>query len=226
MFDPSRRRMLHALIVSLLVHAVILIGVVTVLPVRVEVQSSTISAVLGADRGRQSATQEAVSPAAAPVVRPDDVARWNRPKSAVGAVFQQPSREASSEAPAESAVPPVLAPASAASAMQRLPVDGASADDLRQYRLALAIAARRFRQYPALARERGWEGTVALALSIRSHFSEPEIILVRSSGHAVLDRQAQEMMVRAARTTELPEGLKGQDLQIVLPVQFSLDGDQ
>jgi len=104
--------------------------------------------------------------------------------------------------------------------------EGASADDLRQYRLSLAISARRFKRYPVLARERGWEGTAEVALNVNALLPVPEVVLVRSSGQGVLDQQALEMMTQAARVTSLPPSLKGRDFRVLLPVKFSLEGDQ
>jgi protein TonB len=104
--------------------------------------------------------------------------------------------------------------------------EGVSADDLRQYRLSLATVARRFKRYPALARERGWEGTVDVALNFSSRLPVPETVLVRSSGRSLLDEQALEMIAQAARVTSLPEGMKGHDFRVLIPVKFSLEGDQ
>lgn len=103
---------------------------------------------------------------------------------------------------------------------------GVSADDLRRYRVALASAARRFKRYPALARERGWEGTVEVAIRFASALPAPDVVVVRSSGHDLLDDQAVQMMAQAARATTLPEGLRERDLEIPLPVKFSLDEAQ
>ena len=103
---------------------------------------------------------------------------------------------------------------------------GVSGDDLRQYRLSLASAARRFKRYPALASQRGWEGTAEVALNVSALSPLPEVVLVHSSGRSVLDEQALEMLGQAARITALPEGLKARDFRIVLPVQFSLENDQ
>ena len=103
---------------------------------------------------------------------------------------------------------------------------GVSGDDLRQYRLSLASAARRFKRYPVLASQRGWEGTAEVALNVSAAAPMPEAVLLRSSGHAVLDEQALAMLSQAARVTALPEGLRARDFRIVLPVQFSLENDQ
>lgn len=114
---------------------------------------------------------------------------------------------------AGSTQPGVSAPAS----------QGLSADDLRQYRMSLAIAARRFKRYPALARERGWEGTSQVAINLIAALPTPQIALLDSSGRKALDEQAVEMITQAARVTELPEVLKGRDFRVVLPVKFSLE---
>lgn len=234
MFDSARHRLLHALTLSLLIHAVLLLGVLSVLPLRLDVPAATINAVLHAD-----ASPAPVS-AAAPSVKPAPA------RTRAADTPQANGRRLSVESPSLMATPPLAmkpAPTEAAvasspvvdsrpvspgaqSSAQSLPHEAVSADDLRQYRVSLAIAARRFKRYPALARERGWEGTAEVALAISAHLPEPQAVLLRSSGHAVLDQQAQEMMVQAARATALPERLKGRDLRIVLPVKFSLEADQ
>lgn len=104
--------------------------------------------------------------------------------------------------------------------------EGVGADDLRQYRVALAIAARRFKRYPPLARERGWEGRVEVAVSVSAWQRGPQSSLVHSSGHAALDEQALSMIEKAAATTMLPESLKGRDFRVLLPIEFTLEDDQ
>ena len=134
--------------------------------------------------------------------------------------------DAASEAPAPVAQSTPVSMSAGGSAGQVSATEvnaGVSADDLRQYRVSLASAARRFRRYPALARERGLEGTVEVAVRFTSALPAPDVVVVRSSGHDLLDEQAQRMMAQAARTTTLPEGLRGRDLEIPLPIKFSLD---
>jgi protein TonB len=104
--------------------------------------------------------------------------------------------------------------------------EGVSPDDLRQYRVALAIAARRFKRYPPLARERGWEGRVEVAVSVSAWQRGPQSSLVHSSGHAALDEQALSMIEQASATTMLPESLKGRDFRVLLPIEFTLDDDR
>lgn len=102
------------------------------------------------------------------------------------------------------------------------PRDGVSPDALREYRMGLAIEARRFKRYPPLARERGWEGTVEAAVS-GGGLAPPRVSLERSSGYPVLDEQTLDMVRRAASNTPVPEALRGREFRIVLPVRFSLD---
>ena len=100
------------------------------------------------------------------------------------------------------------------------------ADDLRHYRVSLASAARRFKRYPPLARERGWEGTSEVAVVLRAGVPHPDVRLMRSSGRELLDAQAMDMVAQAVRVAEMPSGLRGRDLRIELPVRFSLEDER
>lgn len=93
---------------------------------------------------------------------------------------------------------------------------------LRQYRIALAQAAREFRRYPALARERGWEGVVRVRLQWPRGGGECVVEVLKGSGHSLLDEQAVLMLEQAARRSPLPESLRGQSFELILPVEFSL----
>ena len=103
--------------------------------------------------------------------------------------------------------------------------EGPSANELRQYILSLGAAARRFKRYPPLARERGWEGTVELAVGLRRALPAPEITLLRSSGRKLLDEQALLTLEQAANSVALPESLRGRDLRLPLTIQFSLEDE-
>jgi len=101
------------------------------------------------------------------------------------------------------------------------PRESVSGDALRQFRLALALEARRFKRYPRLARERGWEGTVEVVVVLGAAGGSAS--LQRSSGYAQLDEQGVEMLNRALAATPVPEALRGREWRLVLPVQFSLE---
>ena len=106
------------------------------------------------------------------------------------------------------------------------PLGGAHPEDVRHYRVALASAAKRFKRYPPLARERGWEGTAEMAVLLYAAHRRPEVRLIRSSGRDLLDAQAMEMLGQALRVAEVPVGLRGRDLRIELPVRFSLEDER
>ncbi len=244
MFDLSRQPLLHALMLSLLAHAIVLLGVVSVLPVKLDVPAATIKVVFSAGATQVAVTSGLKNEASAELSPLPAVPRTSAPQLVVeqpsAARFVSPASPVRSTAPVE----PVVAPPATADVPRvqvntqvntqpnaqdsgpALARDGVNADDLRQYRISLASAARRFKRYPALARERGWEGTAEVELTVSARLPEPDVTLLRTSGHPALDRQAQEMMAQAARAAVLPERLKGRDFRIVLPVQFSLEGDQ
>ena len=239
--------LVQALAVSVLLHAVLLSSVVNWYPLRLEGAATTINAVIS-DR-RVAAPVPGASPASSPgeVAKPDVPRVVAAPTAAITEMQPRvPLRETSPPAPPGAAGHFPVAPGNGAAA---LPASGAAApasslpnavsgaapvggrpgvsgDDLRLYRLSLASAARSFKAYPALARQRGWEGTVEVALKISAPSPVPEVTLVSTSGHGVLDEQAVDMLTQAARVTALPEGLKARDFRLVLPVQFSLENDQ
>jgi protein TonB len=102
-------------------------------------------------------------------------------------------------------------------------VESISQDGLREYRLNLSREARRYKRYPALARQRGLEGVVVIVVSTSAGFSVPQVNLSRSSGQEVLDQQAMEMLSLAVRAANMPDSLQGKDFAIDLPIYFSLD---
>ena len=102
---------------------------------------------------------------------------------------------------------------------------GVGDDGVSEYRTLLAMGAKRFKRYPALARNRGWEGKIEIALEFQRDDSDPVISLKTSCGKSILDEQALEMIRQAVRVTDMPEPLKGQAFRLLLPVEFSLQGE-
>ncbi len=121
---------------------------------------------------------------------------------------------------------PVVSLAAAPDSARAAPAavgDGVSADGLRQYRIDLAGAARRFRHYPAVARSRGWEGVAEVVVSVNVGVPVPSVKLQGTSGHALLDEQAIEMLTRSVAATPLPESLRGRSFSVPMPIHFSLE---
>ena len=246
-FHP-RRTLVRALSVSLLVHAVLLIGVLRILPARIDAPAPAIR-VVAMHRAALpgNAPHPAPAAAAAAPARGDAPVPSRTPKAVARKLAVPDARLEKFTVPAAPSVPAVAdaaptAPstprAGAGSSTDGVPQaaapaassgaaparrDGVSADDVRQYRFALGISARRFKRYPPLARERGWEGTAEVALDFRHPNAEPVLSLTASSGKKILDEQALETLRQAVRRTEMPEGLRGKDFRMLQEITFSLE---
>lgn len=207
-----------------------------------------LSLLFGAGWSRQhSVASEAVLPPLQVVVRSEAV-RKPQTLSTVPATPASPVRNemprrpsvavrpqvVRSEVPSPVAATAPAAPlASAAASSDTRPAEGPldvsaaagggiSTDGLRQYRLDLAGAARRFRSYPAQARVRGWEGVAEVTVGVVAGVAST-VRVTRSSDHPVLDEQALAMLERAMAQTPLPENLRGRTFTVVLPIRFSLE---
>ncbi len=99
---------------------------------------------------------------------------------------------------------------------------GPDADGLRAYRIGLAREARAHRRYPPLARERGWTGTAEVRVDVSPGGQPWQVLLARSSGHEILDREAVLLMRNAAATTVLPDSLRGREFAVRMPVTFDI----
>lgn len=150
------------------------------------------------------------TPVPVPPTARDDTAQIASPERAA-----PPSPVAMLRAePAAAAGEPSLAP--------RATPDAVDPGSLGQYRLALIGTARRHKLYPDTARERGWEGRVAVELVIAADGTLTDASVKQSSGHGVLDREALEMLRRAARLTPVPPSLQGREFRLDVPVLFEL----
>ena len=98
-----------------------------------------------------------------------------------------------------------------------------NAEGLGEYRLGLAREARRFKRYPTVARENAWTGVVVLMIQGAASSAVPTVSIDQSSGHAVLDAQALEMLEKATRLAPLPVSLMGKRFAISLPIHYRLD---
>lgn len=101
--------------------------------------------------------------------------------------------------------------------------EGPDAAGLRQYRLALAGEARRYRSYPEAARRAGLSGVAEVRIVVEADGAARSAQLSRSSGHALLDAAALEMLGKAAPRASLPDSLRGQNFAVLLPVVFEVE---
>ena len=135
------------------------------------------------------------------------------------AEFARRSDELAPPGPGPGGAAPRSAPAAAAAGT------GPDAEGVRQYRLALAVEARRYRRYPAAAMAANMGGTAEIRIVVGVGGLEPEVVLLRSSGYDLLDDAALDMMKRAAPRTLVPERLRGRSFVVSLPVVFDLDAE-
>ncbi len=110
--------------------------------------------------------------------------------------------------------PPAAAPEASA---------GLDEEGLRQYRLSLAAATRRYKNYPASALDRGLRGRADVRVAVLANGTPQPPQLASSSGHELLDRAAIDMIARAVQATSLPRQLRGQAFALLLPVLFEID---
>lgn len=234
--ESAHSRLWSALVVSALVHVGLLTMVVEAFPVRLAVATKPVLAVLKIPNqalpagiavplpaSSDSSARLRTAPQLIPV-QPVRKATGGRPVDSAALALPAPGK-AESLLPSPSPSPSVSEGGASPAGTSNVPSEGASADDLRQYRVALAIAARRFKRYPLLARERGWAGRVEVAVNLSAWQPNPRLSLVQSSGHAALDEQALSMIEQASATTTLPESLRGKDFRVLLPIEFTLEDD-
>lgn len=226
--DPGQRRLRSALVVSLLLHVALLCNPVSLLAPRLNVGRPPLQVLVnstgpGASAQPAADPRPAVSSTAVRAPRADTSAARTRSRPRLPADSgQQPGAR-------------LVAPSLSEERRQAAPdlpthgdgigAQGLSAQGLRDYRVALAVAARRFKRYPPVAREAVWEGPTEVAVIVSQWRPTAEVVLVRSSGRAVLDEEALSMLQQAAGATDLPDALRGKSFRVVLPVVFSLAGD-
>ncbi len=246
----SDRILLKALIVSLLAHAFLLLEVPQLLPVRPDAPPGIITVSMqraGSGTPQRSAPQPEIKATEKPAV--PKIPELLKKNTRVLAVRDQPSSSTVSPPSAALAVAPDAVAASSASVparglasgsvgdspaadnqvpgpgFQPSKDEGISAEEVRMYRTSLAISARRFKRYPALAKERGWEGSVEIALDFRRLRRGQEVSVASSSGRQILDDQALEMIRQAVRVTDLPAGLRERNFRVLLPIAFNLNDE-
>ena len=131
---------------------------------------------------------------------------------------EQPPMAPVAPAPAP---PPVVSPPTppVESADQR--VD--EADLLRAYVRGLSDLVAKHKRYPRIAQMRGWQGEVQVRVTIDGNSGRLIAAVVQQgSGFEALDREAVEMVQRAA-PFPVPPDLRRPELSVLLPVVFRLE---
>jgi len=168
--------------------------------------------------------RETAAPKSAP--RPETA----KPRSAEPSPITAPSTVTSPsfpaiEAPVTGGAPPTAvataAPGAPAAASPR--AEPADPNALQGYKVQLASYAAKYKRYPRLALERGWEGIAEVKLTIGADGRIREVVVAASSGHALLDQQAVEMVRKAAPVTEITSALRNREFSINLPIVFNIE---
>jgi protein TonB len=76
--------------------------------------------------------------------------------------------------------------------------------------------------YPPLARRRGWQGRVNVGLHVAADGDLTRIRLIKSSGHALLDRAAVRSITELRNIPRAAQWLEGNGMDLVLPVRYQL----
>jgi len=127
--------------------------------------------------------------------------------------------------PVEPPPPPPPAPAPAAAPAPIAPPPAPAIDDTAaraSYIRGLSAAVAKQKRYPRLAQQRGWQGEVILHVVVDASGRLLDVSVERSSGFEALDREALEMVRRAA-PFPFANGMKKEDVSMSLPVVFRLE---
>ncbi len=102
--------------------------------------------------------------------------------------------------------------------------DQADVGTVDQYRLSLMGQARRYKRYPSQAVEKGWTGKVEVRLVVGADGNMQGVLVKSSSGYAILDNQAIDIVKKAKPLTPIPRSLRGREFSVDIPVIFDLTG--
>ncbi|MDP3439174.1 MAG: hypothetical protein U0989_15375 [Azonexus sp.] len=94
-----------------------------------------------------------------------------------------------------------------------------------EYRLSLAREARRFKRARHFSGNPALTGVVILGIRMSFGSTTPVVSVNQSSGLDVLDTNALEMMERAVRLAAVPETLRGKQFAIHVPIHYKHDDD-
>jgi periplasmic protein TonB len=132
------------------------------------------------------------------------------------------------EPPVEASPQPAAAPPPAASAepgtvAPATPPAPAPADvALQRYQRGVTQAAARFKRYPRVAIDNGWQGEVVVRLAIGANGRIASLAVTAGSGFPVLDSQALDMFRNAKPFVPIPPELRGREFALELRAVYDL----
>ncbi len=188
----------------------------------VETQSTALNPVV--ESQSVPVVQEVVEERPAPTVAHEPVVSQAEPQPIESSpvVAQQPAPEA---APVESPAPPqqvARAPVSQPQAVGRTaPTTAATKADYSWLAQELLARLERSKRYPYAARMNRWEGKVIVRAIVRDDGAVVSLQIAESSGHAVLDNDAMEL-IRQVSPIKLKHPLGKEQVALLVPVGYSL----
>ncbi|HET6720197.1 MAG TPA: energy transducer TonB [Rhodocyclaceae bacterium] len=145
-----------------------------------------------------------------------------------------PAVAIASEAPPAPVNPPTVAALPAAVAAAPAVAELAAAPETRErrgkpstlwlanYTKTISGQVGRLKQYPSIARLRGWQGTAVISILLAADGTILQVRVEQSSGHDVLDSQALAMVRQAEPLPPYPGQHDGDPLTVRLPIVFAL----
>src|SRR2546423_1468828 len=227
MYSRGNRALYYAILFSLAVHGLVLFGLpglrdaakrAALIPAPI-VAHLVEPAPPAAPEPVQTPPQSPQPPIAKPRPAPKPLAKPER---------SVPLAPLESAAPAEPAPPaaPTAPAAATAEAQPSGPVASVapSADpdpgSLARFRLEIISIPGRFKRYPRVAIDNNWEGTAEVRLTFTADGRRSSIVIVKSSGHEVLDQQALDTISKAF--VPVPPALRGKEFSLEIPVIYNL----
>jgi protein TonB len=172
-------------------------------------------------RARPETPKRLAKPAPAPTAQPE-----TEPAVEPAPVAEAPPETISLEPPA----PPAPARAGEATASTAAPAAASAGappaspavdpGSLERYRLELKVVAAKYKRYPRMATDNNWKGVVALRVVVAPSGQLASLAVTKTSGHEVLDRQAQEMFRSAAADVPVPPVLRGKQFAVDVAVDY------
>jgi len=247
----QQRRLLWCVLASIALHALALLGLspyeAPAPPAKtLQVLTATLAQVATTSREpppqKQPVPEVPAAPPTPPKPAPKPSPVVSRPAVTPAPAVEKPTPVESEKPPPDSAAvspapaapsakpavaaPPKSAPESPIGATNEATARSGSDADTgtkERYRLALIVATRRYKRYPAIAMEKGWQGKVEVRLEIGANGMLASASIKTSSGHEILDDQAIDMLKKGKTTVQIPPGLRGREFSVDVPVIFNLD---
>lgn len=170
-------------------------------------------------------------PASAPAPRPAPMPVLEPVKPAAAVAPTVPVPPPVVAAPAAVAAPTLVAPLpaprseAAAFAPASPAVSGPDPGSVARFRMELMEVARRYKRYPRIAQDNGWEGRVEVRIAYAESGAIASVTVKKGAGRQVLDDEALAMIRNAQSQVAVPPSLRGRAFVLEIPVDFFLRDD-